>query len=219
MDRVIELWPKIVDATFETLIYVSAAMLIGGVVGLIIGVLLTTTRQGGILENRVTYWALNILSSFFRPIPFVILIAALQPIARIVVGKGIGGPALIFAIVVGASFGIGRLVEQNLLAVPPGQIEAARAMGAGPLRIILTVLIPEGLGPLVLGYTFAFIAVVDMSAMAGIIGAGGLGNLAIQYGYRQSNPWVTWAVVLIIVVIVQVVQLLGNVLSRKLLRR
>lgn len=219
MDRVIELWPKIVDATFETLIYVSAAMLIGGVVGLIIGVLLTTTRQGGILENRVTYWVLNILSSFFRPIPFVILIAALQPIARIVVGKGIGGPALIFAIVVGASFGIGRLVEQNLLAVPPGQIEAARAMGAGPLRIILTVLIPEGLGPLVLGYTFAFIAVVDMSAMAGIIGAGGLGNLAIQYGYRQSNPWVTWSVVLIIVVIVQVVQLLGNVLSRKLLRR
>ena len=219
MDRVIELWPKIVDATFETLIYVSAAMLIGGVVGLIIGVLLTTTRQGGILENRVTYWVLNILSSFFRPIPFVILIAALQPIARIVVGKGIGGPALIFAIVVGASFGIGRLVEQNLLAVPPGQIEAARAMGAGPLRIILTVLIPEGLGPLVLGYTFAFIAVVDMSAMAGIIGAGGLGNLAIQYGYRQSNPWVTWAVVLIIVLIVQVVQLLGNVLSRKLLRR
>lgn len=83
----------------------------------------------------------------------------------------------------------------------------------------MTVLIPEGLGPLVLGYTFAFIAVVDMSAMAGAIGAGGLGNFALQYGYRQFNPWVTWATVLIIIVIVQFVQIIGNTIARKLLRR
>ncbi len=219
MDRLMELLPKIADATYETLLYVVVAMLLGGFFGLIFGVLLTTTRQGGILERRSVYVVLNFLVSFFRPIPFVILIPALQPLARLVTGKGIGGPALMFTLVFAASFGIARLVEQNLLTVPPGQIEAARSMGASPLRIIATVLIPEGLGPLVLGYTFAFIAVVDMSAMAGVIGAGGLGNFALQYGYRQFNPWVTWAAVIIIIVIVQVVQLIGNTIARKLLRR
>ncbi|MBP6685763.1 MAG: ABC transporter permease [Leucobacter sp.] len=219
MNRLIELLPKLADAVFETLLYVTIAMVIGGIIGLVVGVLLTTTRQGGLLENKPTYWVLNLVVNFFRPIPFVILIGALQPLARLVTGKGVGAPAIIFTLVFAASFGIARLVEQNLLTVPPGQIEAARAMGASPIRIIGTVLIPEGLGPLVLGYTFAFIAVVDMSAMAGVIGAGGLGNFALQYGWRQFNPWVTWSAVLIIVVIVQLVQLFGNTIARRLLRR
>lgn len=219
MDRLLDLLPRIADATLETLLYVTIAMVLGGFFGLIIGVFLTTTRQGGILENRPTYWVLNFLVNFFRPIPFVILIPVVQPLARLVTGKGIGGPALIFSLVVAVSFGVSRLVEQNLITVPPGQIEAARAMGASPLRILLTVLIPEGLGPLILGYTFAFIAVVDMSAMAGVVGAGGLGNFALQYGYRQMNPWVTWATVLIIIVIVQFVQVLGNTIARRVLRR
>ncbi|KAM9862384.1 methionine ABC transporter permease [Leucobacter sp. BZR 635] len=219
MDRLIQLLPKLADAVLETLLYVGFAMLLGGIIGLAIGVLLTTTRQGGILQHRATYWVLNFLVNFFRPIPFVILIGALQPLARLITGKGIGGPAIVFTLVFAASFGIARLVEQNLLTVPPGQIEAARAMGASPLRIIGTVLIPEGLGPLVLGYTFAFIAVVDMSAMAGVIGAGGLGNFALQYGWRQANPWVTWSAVIVIVVLVQLVQLLGNTVARRLLRR
>lgn len=219
MDRLIDLLPKIADATVETLIYVSLAMLLGGLFGLIIGVLLTTTRRGGILENAPVYWVLNFIVNFFRPIPFVILIPVLIPLARLITGKGIGAPAVIVALVVAASFGISRLVEQNLLTVPPGQIEAARAMGAGPIRILLTVLIPEGLGPLILGYTFAVIAVVDMSAMAGVVGGGGLGNFALQYGYRQFNPWVTWAAVLIIVALVQLVQVIGNTIARKVLRR
>ncbi|WP_416446765.1 methionine ABC transporter permease [Leucobacter sp. HNU] len=210
---------SIVQATIQTLVYVLIAMAVGGVLGLVVGVALTVTRQGGLLESRPVFYVLNFLVNFFRPIPFVILIAAIQPLARVVVGTGIGDPALIFMISFAATFGIARLVEQNLLTVAPGVIEAARAMGAGPFRTILTVLIPEGLGPLVLGYTFAFIAVVDMTAMAGVIGGGGLGNLAIQYGYRQFNPWVTWAAVLIIIVIVQLVQLLGNGIARKLLRR
>lgn len=221
MDTLIELLTngKILEATIQTLTYVVVAMGLGGLLGLVIGVLLTVTRQGGLLQNRAAFWVLNFLVNFFRPIPFVILIAAIQPLARLVVGTGIGDRALMFVLVFAATFGIARLVEQNLLTVPPGVIEAARAMGAGPVRTILTVLIPEGLGPLVLGYTFAFIAVVDMTAMAGVIGGGGLGNLALQYGYRQFNPWVTWAAVLIIIAIVQLVQLLGNVISRKLLRR
>ena len=219
MDRLIELLPKVGDATVETLVYVAFAITLGGLGGLIIGLLLTTTRRGGILQNAPTFWVLNFLVNFFRPIPFVLILFVLQPLARAVVGVGIGGPALIFSLIIAASFGISRLVEQNLLTVPPGQIEAARAMGAGPLRIIFTVLIPEGLGPLVLGYTFAFVAIVDMTAMAGIIGAGGIGNFALQYGYRQNNPWVTWTAVLIIVAIVQIAQLIGNIVSRKLLRR
>ncbi|RGE19612.1 methionine ABC transporter permease [Leucobacter sp. wl10] len=221
MDKLIELLSngKFLEATVETLVYVVIAMGLGGVLGLLVGVLLTVSRQGGILQNRALYWILNFLVNFFRPIPFVILIAAIQPLARVVVGTGIGDRALIFVLTFAATFGIARLVEQNLLTVPPGVIEASRAMGAGPTRTILTVLIPEGLGPVVLGYTFAFIAVVDMTAMAGVIGGGGLGNLALQYGYRQFNPWITWSAVLIIILIVQLVQLFGNVFARRLLRR
>lgn len=221
MDRLLDLISdgKLLDAVVQTLTYVSIALGVGGFLGLLLGVLLTVTRQGGLLQNRPVYWVLNFLVNFFRPIPFVVLIAALQPLARLVVGVGIGDKALIFVLSFAATFGISRLVEQNLLTVSPGVIEAARAMGAGPIRTIFTVLIPEGLGPLILGYTFAFVAIVDMTAMAGAIGGGGLGQLALQYGYRQFNPWVTWTAVLIIIALVQVVQLLGNWLARKLLRR
>lgn len=221
MDRLLVLFSsgKVLEATVQTLVYVGFAMTIGGLIGLILGVALTVTRQGGIAPNRPTSLILNFVVNFFRPIPFIILIAAVQPLARIVVGTGLGDRALIFALVFAAAFGISRLVEQNLLTVPIGVIEAARAMGAGPFRIVLTVLIPEGLGPLVLGYTFAIIAVVDMTAMAGVIGSGGLGNFALQYGYRQMNPWVTWAAVFIIIALVQLVQLGGNLIARRLLRR
>ena len=221
MDQLKELFSSgaFLQATVETLTYVLVAMGVGGVVGLAMGVLLTVTRHGGLLQNRPIYWTLNFLVNFFRPIPFVLLIFALQPLARVVVGTGIRDPALMFVLSFAVTFGIARLVEQNLLTVSPGVVEAARAMGAGPIRIIFTVLIPEGLGPVVLGYTFAFIAVVDMTAMAGIIGGGGLGNLALQYGYRQFNPWVTWSAVLVIIAIVQLVQVIGNGIARKLLRR
>lgn len=219
MEDLIEVLPKFPEAIYETLLYVTSAMVIGGLLGLVIGVALVVTRRGGLLSNRPVFWVLNFLVNFFRPIPFLILAFTLQPLARIMTGTGIGDPAFIFMICFAATFGIARLVEQNLVTVPPGVVEAARAMGAGPYRIICTVLIPEGLGPLVLGYTFAFIAVVDMSALAGILGANGLGNLALQEGYRQFNQWVVWSSLLLIIALVQLVQVLGNVLSRKLLRR
>ena len=135
------------------------------------------------------------------------------------VGTTIGTEAAVFVMSIAATFAIARLVEQNLMSIDPGVLEAARAMGAGPWRIIRTVIIPEALGPLVLGYTFAFIAVVDMSAMAGYIGAGGLGDFAIVYGYRSFNDQVTWITVLVIIVIVQIAQLLGNWAARKIMRR
>ncbi|OLF11958.1 ABC transporter permease [Actinophytocola xinjiangensis] len=219
MDRLLELEGLFWESVVETLYIVAVTLGIGGVGGLVIGVTLYVTRKNGLLANAPVSIVLNLVVNFFRPIPFVIFIGAVQPLARWVVGVGIGNRAIIFALSLAAAFGISRIVEQNLVGVDPGVVEAARAMGAGRPRIILTVLIPEALGPLVLGYTFVFVALVDMSAIAGVIGGGGLGNFAIVYGYRQFNPVVTWVAVIAIVVIVQVAQFAGNRLARTILRR
>lgn len=219
MDRLFELRDLFWQSVVETLYIVGVTLGIGGIGGLVIGVALYVTRKNGLLANAPVSIVLNVLVNFFRPIPFVIFIGAVQPLARLVVGIGIGNKAIIFALSLAAAFGISRIVEQNLVSVDPGVIEAARAMGAGRGRIILTVLIPEALGPLILGYTFVFVALVDMSAIAGVIGGGGLGNFAIVYGYRQFNPAVTWVAVIAIVVLVQVAQFAGNLLARKVLRR
>jgi D-methionine transport system permease protein len=219
MDRLFELQGEFWTAAVETLYMVALTLLIGGVVGLVLGVALYTTRPGSLLSNRVVFNVLNVVINFFRPIPFIIFIAAVQPFARLVIGTGIGNNALIFALSLAASFAIGRIVEQNLLTVSPGVIEAARSMGAGPFRILGTVVVPEALGPLILGYTFVLVAIIDMTAVAGVIGGGGLGTFAQVYGYRQFQPVVTWAAVILIVVFVQIAQFFGNWLARKVMRR
>ena len=207
------------EAIMDTLVMVSLTMVVGGLAGLAVGILLYTTRSGSILQSRPVYWVLNLLVNFIRPIPFIIMIAMFAPLTLNVVGTTIGRSAAIFIMCIAATFAVARIVEQNLVAIDPGVIEAARAMGAGPWKIISTVILPEALGPLVLGYTFIFIAVVDMSAMAGYIGGGGIGDFAIVYGYRAYDLEVTYAAVIVIVIIVQIAQLLGNWLSRKILRR
>lgn len=219
IDRLIDLLPKLPGEVATTLMLVAMAMLLGGILGLILGVALYATRPGNILENKITFNILNVIVNIFRPIPFIILLAALQPFARAIIGIGIGNQMAIFAMTFAATFGISRLVEQGLVTVPPGVVEAARASGAGRFRTLVTVVIPEGLGPLILGYTYAFVAIIDMSAVAGYVGGEGLGNFAIQWGYRQFNPWVTWTAVIIIIILVQVVQFLGNWLARKAMRR
>jgi len=219
MDRLIELLPKLWTSVGETFYIVGFAMLVGGLLGLLLGLGLYVSRRGSILENRWVFGILNVLVNTFRPIPFIIFVAAVQPLARIVVGTGIGNNAVTFGLALAATFAISRIVEQNLLTVQPGVIEAARSVGAGPFHIIRTILLPEALGPLILGYTFIFVAVTDMSAVAGLLGGGGLGNFAIQYGYRLFNPTVTWAAVIIIIVLIQLVQLLGNWLARRVMRR
>ncbi|AGS34082.1 methionine ABC transport system, permease [Corynebacterium maris DSM 45190] len=213
------LGPTLGEAVVDTLVMVIVTMLLAGILGLIVGVLLYTTREGGILRNRPIYWIMNILVNFIRPIPFIIMIAMFAPVTLMVVGTTIGRNAAIFVMIIAATFAVARIVEQNLVAIDPGKIEAARSMGATPWQIITTVIIPEALGPLVLGYTFIFIAVVDMSAMAGYVGAGGLGDFAIVYGYRSYDWEVMYAAVLIIIIIVQIAQFLGNWLSKKIMRR
>lgn len=219
MDRLFELGPEFWVAAVETLYMVGLTLLFGGVAGLLLGMVLYTTRPGSLLSNRAVFTIVNVVINFFRPIPFIIFIAAVQPLARVVVGTGIGNDALVFALSIAASFAIARIVEQNLLTVSPGVIEAARAMGAGPFRILRTVVVPEALGPLILGYTFVLVAIIDMTAVAGLIGGGGLGNFAQVYGYRQFQPLITWAAVILIVVFVQCAQFFGNWLARKVMRR
>lgn len=213
------LGPILQESIWQTLLMAAVTVVIGGGLGLVLGVLLYTTRAGGILANRPVHTVLNVLVNIVRPIPFIIFITAVGPLTLQVMGTTVGTRAVLFPLALAATFGISRIVEQNLVSVDPGVIEAAQAMGASPWRIIRTVLIPEALGPLVLGYTFALVAVVDMTAIAGAIGGGGLGQFAITYGYQRFNWTVTWVAVVIIIAIVQIAQFSGNALSRRIMRR
>ncbi|WP_395170358.1 methionine ABC transporter permease [Corynebacterium kroppenstedtii] len=211
--------PMMVTALWTTLWMVGWTILLGGLFGLILGVLLYASRSSGVLANKPLYWTLNILVNIIRPIPFIILIAAVGPLTKSVMGTTIGTEAAAFVMVIAATFAVARIVEQNLVSVDPGVVEAARAMGASPLKILWSVVIREALGPLILGYTFIFIAIVDMSAMAGYIGGGGLGDFAITYGYRAFDWNVTLVATIVIIVLVQVTQLVGNSLARLVMRR
>lgn len=211
--------PKLLEAAGETLYMVSATLLIGGLLGLVLGVALYTTRRGGLLSNRGVFGLLNLVVNVFRPIPFLILLMLVAPVTVALMGTRLGSTAMIVPLSFAATFGVSRIVEQNLVAIDPGVIEAARATGASRWRIVLTLLVPEALGPLILGYTFVFVAVVDMSALAGTLDGGGLGAFALDYGYKRWNFAVVWITVLVIIVLVQLAQALGNRLSRRIMRR
>lgn len=213
------LWPLLVKGLGQTLYMVSMTLVIAGVLGLLIGLSLSVTRPGGVLANRGVNATLNLLVNVFRPIPFIILVALLGPLTKVVTGSIIGTNAGIFVMIVGGVFSIARIVEQNLVAVDPGVIDAVRAAGAKPLRIILTVLIPEALGPLVLGYTYIVIGIVDMSAMVGAIGGGGLGDFALTRGYQVFRWDVTLVATAVIIVLVQLLQFIGNSMARKAMRQ
>lgn len=214
-----ELGPLLGQALGQTLYMVVGTLLVGGLLGLVLGVALYVSRPRNLLPNRAVAGVLNVLVNTVRPIPFIIFVTAVQPAAIAVTGTSYGPTYALFAMAVMATFATSRIVEQNLVALDPGVVEAARAMGAGPVRIITTVLIPEALGPLILGYTFLIVAIVDMSAVVGAVAGGGLGNFAIVYGYQRYDYAVTWLTVAVIVVIVQLAQALGNLLARRVLRR
>lgn len=211
--------PMLFSSIAQTLEMVCATLLIGGLLGLVLGVVLYGTRPGNLFENAVVYRVLDVIVNIIRPIPFIIFLAAMQPLTIVVVGTSIGTAAAIFPMVVMCTFATSRLVEQNLVPVDAGVIEAARSMGASKFTIIRTVLIPEALGPLILAYAFMFISVLDMSAMAGYIGGGGLGNFAIAYGYQKFDQTVTWTAVIIMIVLVQCVQAIANAFAKRMLNR
>jgi len=212
-------WPRIVEATGQTITMVVFTLLFSSVIGILMGLLLYVTRKGNVFENRFIYSFLNIIINIVRPIPFIIFLVAIAPLTRAVIGTTIGTAAAIFPMTIAASFSVARVVENNLVSIDPGIIEAAKAMGAGPFRIIFEIIIPEAIGPLILGLTFVTIGLIDFSAMAGTVGGGGLGNLAMTYGYQRFDTSVMIVTVVILILLVQIAQLIGNYLSRIFLRR
>ncbi len=194
----------------ETLVMTFASGFLGFIIGLPFGVLLFVTRAGQILENATLYRVTTIVVNIFRSIPFIILLVWMIPFTRLVVGSSIGLQAVIVPLTVGAAPFIARMVENTLLALPTGLIEASRAMGASPLQIICKVLLPEALPGLVNTATITLITLVGYSAMGGAVGAGGLGQIGIQYGYNTYNPPVMNSVLLILIILVWLIQFCGD---------
>ncbi|WP_370221504.1 methionine ABC transporter permease [Cytobacillus sp.] len=210
---------KIIEALIETIQMVAFSLLFSALIGLPLGILLVVTRKGHLLENTVVFNIINSIINIFRSVPFIILMVAIIPITRMIVGTSIGTAAAVVPLVFYAGPYIARLIENSLLEVDPGVIEAAEAMGATPGQIILKFLIPEALSSLVLGFTIATIGLVGASAMAGAVGGGGLGDLAITYGYQRFDTTVMLITVAILVVMVQGLQSFGNIISKKIRRR
>ncbi|OLQ44881.1 methionine ABC transporter permease [Bacillus paralicheniformis] len=208
-------YDQIIDALVQTIQMTVFSLLFSSV----IGILLVVTRKGHLLENPAVFTFVNMIINIFRSVPFIILMVALIPVTRLIVGTSIGTSAAIVPLTFYAGPYIARLVENSLLEVDPGVIEAAEAMGATPRQIIFRFLIPEALGSLVLSFTVATVGLVGASAMAGAIGAGGLGDLAITYGYQRFDTLTMIITVAILVIVVQGLQTSGNVLSKKLRRR
>ena len=213
------LLPVLGESFQQTVFMVLVTVLLSGAAGLILGVTLYATRPGNLFANKSIFSVLNFIVNIIRPIPFIIFITAIAPLTLVIMGTTIGTTAAILPMALMAGVVIARVVEQNLVASDPGVVEAARAMGDSRLHILAAVVVPEAMAPLILGYTFMMIGIVDMSAMAGYIGGGGLGNFAIMYGYQQFNWEVTLVTVVIIIVMVQALQLTGNWLAQRILRR
>lgn len=212
-------YQRIIEATGETITMVILTLILGSILGILVGLALFVSRQGNILENRFLYGLLNLLINVIRPIPFIVFLVLLLPVTRAVMGTTIGIGAAVFPMAIMATFSVARIVEQNLMSIDPGVIEAAKAMGASPLQIIFTVLIPEALGPLILGLTFVTVSLIDFSAVAGYVGGGGLGHVAITYGYQRFDTSVMVVTVIILIILVQLAQWLGNTVSKKIMRR
>ena len=210
---------QIIEALIETIQMVAFSLLFSAIIGLPLGVLLVVTRKGQLLENLPVFNVLNAIVNIFRSIPFIILMVAIIPLTRLIVGTSIGTAAAIVPLVFFAGPYIARLVENSLLEVDKGVLEAAEAMGATPLQTIFKFLIPEALSSLVLALTIATIGLVGGSAMAGAVGGGGIGDLAITYGYQRFDTVTMLITVAILVVLVQGLQSFGNFLSKKIRRR
>ncbi len=211
-----EMFDLFVSSFWETLIMVGISGLIGAVVGVPLGVLLYLTDRNGVLQNLPTNRVVGILVNAVRSTSFIILLVAVIPFTRLIVGSSIGTMAAVVPLTIAAAPFVARLVETALREVDRGLIEAAQSMGATTGQIVTKVLLPEALPGIVAGLTITFVSLVGYSAMAGAIGGGGLGDLGIRYGYQRFLPEVMITVVLILIVFVQLVQTFGDWLVRRL---
>ena len=211
--------PLLTKALGETVYMVVVSMIIATIIGVPLGVLLHTTSKGQILESPAVNRVVGAIVNAVRSIPFIILLVAIIPFTRLLVGTAIGTTAAMVPLVIAAIPFIGRQVETSLKEVPFGLVEAAQSMGATPAQIIWKVLLPESMSSIVAQLTTVIISLVGESAMAGAVGGGGLGDLAIRYGYQRFRPEIMLATVIILIVLVQLVQFVGNTLAKRLYKR
>lgn len=212
-------WDAMLVASQETLFMTVIAALATFIFGLIIGLFLFLTSKDQLLENKFFNTILAAFVNIFRSIPFIILIILLIPFTIFILGSMLGAKAALPALIIGAAPFYARMVEIGLREIDKGVIEAARAMGASTFTIIIKVLIPEALPAIISGLTVTTIAIVGYTAMAGVVGGGGLGNLAFMEGYQRSNNQVTLVATVIILLIVFILQFIGDLVTTKIDKR
>lgn len=199
----------------ETLYMLSVSAIIAAIIGIPLGILLVVTEKNGILVCPVLNKPLAFAINMVRSIPFIILMVAIIPFTRMVAGTSIGTTAAIVPLTIAAIPYTARMVETSIREIPFGLIEAAESMGASPYQIIKKVLIPEALPSIIENMTVVIVSLIGSSAMAGTIGGGGLGNLAIRYGYQRFQADVMIATIIVLIIIVQLIQFIGSTWSRK----
>ena len=205
-----ELWPDFWTATLETLQMTFITGVIAGILGLILGVILLMTDEDGLTPQRLIYSILDKLVNIGRSIPFIILLAVIRPVTRFIVGTSVGTAAVTVPLVLGTIPFFARQIQNALLEVDPGVVEAARAMGVGNLGIIYRVYLKEGLVSIIRASSFTVINLIGLTAMAGTVGGGGLGSMALQQGYQRGRGDITFLSLVFVLVIVFISQVLGN---------
>lgn len=206
----------LMKGTWETVVMTFLSGLFGFILGLPTGVMLFLTRQGQLMENKWTNRILSVVVNIFRAIPFIILIVWMIPFTRMLVGTSIGVKAALVPLSIGAAPFVARMVENSLLEVPAGLIEAARALGARPMQIVRKVLLPEALPSIINGASITLISLVGYSAMGGAVGAGGLGQIGYQYGYVGYDVVVMNTVLILLVAFVFLIQFMGDYFSKRM---
>lgn len=209
----------ILEGTRDTLYMTLASTFFGYILGLPLGVILAVTDKDGIRSNTLVYKILDVITNVLRSIPFLILLILVIPVTRFIVGKSYGSTATIIPLVIAAAPFIARMVESSIKEVDKGVIEAAQSMGAGTFTIIWKVLLAEARTSLLVGVTIALGTILGYSAMSGAVGGGGLGDIAIRYGYYRYQTDIMLVTIVILVLLVQIMQWIGMLLSKKLDRR
>ena len=209
----------VVEGIFVTLYMTLATTFMGYVLGLPMGIALVITAPKGLRSNKIIYKVLDVVVNVVRSFPFLILLIVIQPLTRIIVGKSYGPTATIVPLTLSAAPFIARMVESSLLEVDHGVIEAAQSMGANLWTIIWKVMIGEAKTSLIVNVTIALGTILGYSAMAGIVGGGGLGDIAIRYGYYRYDSSIMWVTVVLLIVLVQLMQYIGMTISKKLDKR
>lgn len=207
--------PDFYESIYETLVMVGWSGSISFVLGLLLGISLAVTKREGILQNPVLFQILDNIINFLRSIPFIILLASLIPLTRLISGTAIGVEGAIVPLVFGTVPFFSRQIESALAELDSGLVEAAQSMGSGPMEIIFRVYLKECIPGIIRGTTITAISLIGLTAMAGAVGAGGLGDFAIRFGYQRNQIDVTYASVIVLVVMVSIIQIIGNFIVRK----